>query len=125
MKLTLFLLAITFTSSFAQTQLEMNQEAYKSYEDADKELNNVYTQIKKKYASDAVFLKELKNAQLAWIKLRDADVKMMFPDREPGFYGSMHPMCYSNYMEKLTRERTEKLRLWLGGSDNGCTSSVN
>jgi uncharacterized protein YecT (DUF1311 family) len=124
MKLTIILFALTITTSFAQSQAEMNQESRESYEAADKELNNVYQQIKKKYADDKVFLTELKNAQLAWIKLRDADVKMMFPDREPGYYGSMMPMCMSGYMTQLTKERTEKLRLWLGGSADICEGSV-
>jgi len=125
MRLTILLLAITLTTTaFAQTQAELNQEAREGYEAADKELNNVYQKIKKKYADDPVFLTELKNAQLAWIKSRDADVKMMFPDREVGYYGSMLPMCMSGYMAQLTRERTEKLKLWLKGSTDGCEGSV-
>src|SRR4051812_35027989 len=98
MKLMILLFVMTVTTAVAQSQAEMNQEARESYEAADKELNNVYQQIKKKYADDKVFLTELKNAQLTWIKSRDADVKMMFPDREVGYYGSMLPMCMSGYM---------------------------
>ena len=62
-----------------QTQLEMNQEAAKNFKEADKELNSVYNQILKEYQADTKFITNLKVAQRAWIKFRDAEMNAVFP----------------------------------------------
>ena len=46
---------------------------------------------------------------------RDAEMRDIFPDREPGYYGSVLPMCWSGRLEQLTRERTKQLQVWLDG----------
>jgi uncharacterized protein YecT (DUF1311 family) len=111
---------------FGQTQLEMNREEQDKDLKANEELNLVYKQILKAYKTDAVFIKNLKTAQRIWVQFRDAELMARFPDREPGYYGSIHPMCKSMYLKELTEERTAKLRTWLKGEDEGmgCTSSV-
>jgi hypothetical protein len=50
-----------------------------------------------------------------------------FPDREPGYYGSIQPTCWSNYLQELTEERTKRLKVWLTGIEEGnmCSGSVN
>nr|WP_290834060.1 lysozyme inhibitor LprI family protein [Flavobacterium sp.] len=115
------------TSSFSQTQSEINEEAYKNYKKADKELNVVYQKILKDYKSDTAFLKNLKAAQKIWINFRDAEMLAKFPDREPGYYGSIQPTCWSNYLQELTEERTKRLKVWLTGIEEGnmCSGSVN
>lgn len=119
-------LCISANFSFAQTQLEMNTEAGNSYLKADKELNSTYTKILKAYKSDTVFIKNLKTAQNIWIKFRDAEMKMKYPDREPGYYGSIQPVCWYNYLEELTKKRTKELKIWLRGIEEGdsCSGSV-
>jgi uncharacterized protein YecT (DUF1311 family) len=123
--ITLLCFAIS-NDTFGQTQLEMNQEEESNYLKADKELNLVYNQILNEYKSDAVFIKNLKNAQRIWIQFRDAEMKSKYPDREQGYYGSIHPMCWSIYKKDLTEERTKKLIVWLTGIEEGdaCLGSV-
>ena len=50
-----------------------------------------------------------------------------FPKREPGYYGSIQPTCWSNYLQELTEERTKRLKIWLTGIEEGnmCSGSVN
>src|SRR5687768_11622038 len=95
--------------SIAQTQMEMNEDAHRQLDTADKQLNHVFRQILKEYKSDTVFIKNLKISQQRWIRFRDAEMDMMYPEREHGYYGSMHPMCWSLYKKELTDERTKKL----------------
>lgn len=113
-------------AALSQTQLEMNQQAHAAYQQADKKLNTVYRKIVSLYKADAVFIANLKESQRIWIKFRDAEVKMKYPDREAGFYGSIHPLCWSNYLEHLTHQRTEKLREWLEAAEEGdeCAGSA-
>lgn len=125
----LLFFAILFMSApfcFSQTQLEMNQEANKDYQKADKELNATYQKILTEYKTDIEFIKNLKIAQRAWMQFRDAEMKARYPDREPGYYGSIQPMCWSMYLTDLTKERNQKLKLWLTGMEEGdaCSGSV-
>jgi uncharacterized protein YecT (DUF1311 family) len=119
-------LCLSTSFIFAQTQLEMNTEAGNSYLKADKELNATYNKILKEYKSDAVFIKNLKAAQNIWIKFREAEMKVKYPDREPGYYGSIQPVCWYNYLEELTRKRTKELKAWLIGVEEGdcCSGSI-
>ena len=120
----LFILGTHF--SFSQTQLEMNEIEHKIFLNADKELNQVYQTVLKEYKSDTVFIKSLRTSQKVWVQFRDAEMKMMYPDREPGYYGSIHPMCWSIYKTELTTERTKKLKIWLTGQEEGdsCSPSI-
>lgn len=102
-------------------------ETAEAYKKADAELNEVYQQIRKAYAGDPSFLEALKASQRIWITFRDAELKMKYPDREPGWYGSMHTMCISYYLTELTNERTTKLKEWLIEAEevDACVGSVN
>jgi uncharacterized protein YecT (DUF1311 family) len=112
--------------SSAQTQLEINATANTDYQKADKELNSTYKKILKEYSTDLVFIKNLKIAQNIWIKFRDAEVNMKYPQREPGYYGSIQPTCWSMYMTELTKKRIKELKIWLIGIPEGdaCSGSV-
>ncbi|HWY37432.1 MAG TPA: lysozyme inhibitor LprI family protein [Bacteroidia bacterium] len=121
----LFIISSFFCFS-QQTQLEMNETAYKNYEQADKELNVTYQKILKEYKTDTAFIKNLKAAQRIWVQFRDAEVKAIYPDREPGYYGSIQPLCKYNYLADFTTERTKKLKMWLDGAEEGdvCSGSI-
>jgi uncharacterized protein YecT (DUF1311 family) len=99
---------------------------YDSYKKTDKKLNEVYQAILKEYKSDTEFIKNLRASQRIWITFRDAEVKVKFPDREDGYYGSIHPLCVSLYLEDLTKDRISTLNLWLKGSEegDGCSGSI-
>ena len=114
---TLFLL--TSVGVFSQTQTEMNIEASNAYKKSDQKLNAVYQKILSEYKDDKVFIKNLKTAQRLWIQFRDAEMKAKFPDREAGYYGSIQPLCWFNYLQELTEERTRKLNTWLQGGEEG------
>jgi uncharacterized protein YecT (DUF1311 family) len=120
------LLFLICSSTFCQTQLEMNLAQIDSFEKADKELNEIYKKILFEYKSDSLFIENLKSSQRIWITFRDAELKMKFPERERGWYGSMHPMCVSSYLGKLTRERIKTLNEWLQGvaESEGCGGSI-
>ena len=129
MKKLIIILTLCLTSSifcYSQTQREMNTEAFENYKKADTKLNQVYSQILKEFKSNKVFITYLKNAQRLWIQFRDAEMKAMYPEREDGYYGSVHPMCWNIYLQELTEERIKKLNIWLLGIEEGdvCNGSV-
>ena len=123
MKNTITILAIftLFAASLAQaqTQGEMNQDAASEFKAADKELNSVYQEILSDYADDEVFIASLKEAQRCWIVFRDAQLKMKYPDREPGYYGSIQPVCEMTYLAELTQDRIKTLNVWIEGVEEG------
>ena len=105
----------------------MNKEANTEYKKADIELNNVYQKILTEYKSDSIFIDRFKKTQRIWISYRDAELEMKFPAKNKrGQYGSVYPMCVSYFLKELTEERTEKLKVWLIGIEEGdvCTGSV-
>jgi len=111
----------------AYTQQEMNSCAGLDYESADSELNRVYNEIKRVYSDEPEFLEKMKSSQLAWIKLRDADLEMYFPKEKKRFeYGSVFPMCASGIKTRITIQRIEFLKQWLKGVEEGdvCSGSV-
>jgi uncharacterized protein YecT (DUF1311 family) len=110
--LTLLTFFICLTG-FSQTQTEINQNADEAYKKADKELNSIYQKILTDRKSDTVFIQNFKSSQRIWIKFRDAELKVKYPEREPGNYGSMLPMCISIFLEKLTEERIATLKTYL------------
>lgn len=125
---TLVLAVLTFYSmtSFGQTQMEMNQQAYEKYAKADSTLNVIYKRIKKECAADTSFIKNLKSSEVIWVKFRDAEMAMKYPDKTNMYYGSVFPMCWSMDLEYLTNERIKHLMLWVEGIEEGdvCTGSV-
>ncbi|MBC7923888.1 MAG: DUF1311 domain-containing protein [Ferruginibacter sp.] len=120
------LLSLTLGFCFAQTQSAVNQTEYRNFQAADRELNSVYQKILREYASDPAFLKNLRTAQRIWVQFRDAEVKMKYPDRPAGHYGSVQPTCQSAYQTALTEQRTAALKIWLTGIGEGdvCAGSV-
>lgn len=123
--ITLALMLILFSvAAFAQTQSELNSKAYSEYEKADKSLNDIYKKIKAAYFSDTVFIKNLKASQRLWVKFRDAEMQMKYPENKS--YGSAQPMCYSLYLQELTEDRIKTLKVWLDGIAEGdvCAGSV-
>jgi uncharacterized protein YecT (DUF1311 family) len=129
MKNTILIITVLLISTFGfgQTQYELNEAENQKYLKADKELNEVYGKILKEYKNDSAFLSKLKIAQNLWIKFRDAEMNAIFPEEdERAYYGSVFPMCWSIQITKLTKERTEALRKWLIGVEEGdvCSGSV-
>jgi uncharacterized protein YecT (DUF1311 family) len=115
----LFVFGAPWNEASAQTQGEMNQDAASEFKAVDEELNTIYQKILEDYADDDVFLANLKEAQRCWITFRDAQLKMKYPDREPGYYGSIQPVCEMSYLTELTQDRIKTLNVWIEGVEEG------
>ena len=128
MKYLLCILTFAFCQiTFGQTQTEMNQEAFAHYKEKDAELNLVYNKILKEYSNEKDFIINLKKAQNIWIQFRDAEIEMRFPKEDKLLhYGSVYPMCRSYILAEMTEERTNKLKVWLEGIEEGevCLGSI-
>lgn len=92
----------------AQSQYELSQQAAQAFHSADRELNEVYRQVQAKL--DAQQKDALTNAQLLWIRFRDADA-----DAQAMLYqgGTMAPMVHDYAAAESTRLRTRQLRDFL------------
>ncbi|MBD2451819.1 lysozyme inhibitor LprI family protein [Nostoc sp. FACHB-152] len=88
----------------AQTQLEINNCAHLSYQNADKKLNRAYKQLLPKLSKSRQ--QKLIAAQLAWIKFRDASCEF---ERSQYEGGSIAPTIYSTCLEAVTKQRTQQL----------------
>lgn len=130
MKRTVIIFAIFALSAApltqAQTQGEMNVQTAGEFEAADRQLNSIYQKILAEYADDEPFLASLKEAQRCWIAFRDAQLKMKYPDREPGYYGNILPSCEAMYLTELTNDRIKALQVWIDGVEEGnvCAGTV-
>lgn len=89
----------------AQTQLEMNMCWGKQYKAADAQLNSVYREFSSKLNPEETA--QLKAAQLAWIKFRDANCEFV-ADAYKG--GSIRPMIASMCLADVTSTRTSELK---------------
>ena len=99
----------------ASTQLKMNHCANLSFQVADRELNQIYRQLRNTFKQTKQNTQEpqLIDAQLAWLKYRDLDCKFS-ADRFKG--GSIAPLIYSGCKETLTKQRTTILKSYLENS---------
>lgn len=122
----LLILLFETPSLIAQTQAEMTMQAEQKLKSAEAELASLYNQILTDYSFDKVFIKNIEEAQQLWTKFAAAELKARYPDREPGYYGSAHQMCLSEFRAELIVERIRRLRLWLTGVEEGdvCSGSV-
>lgn len=110
---------------YKETQLGIDDQAYKTFVETDKELNNIYKQILKKYKDDKVFISKLQKAELAWIKYRDAEIEAIYPKEDKSNYGSVYPMCKAGILTELTQQRIKELKTWSKGicEGNVCAGS--
>ena len=91
--------------SDANTQAEMNICAGKEYKAADVTLNRVYQQLVAMLEPEEK--SQLKEAQTAWIKYRDAHCDFV-ADQYKG--GSMRPMIHAICLADVTSNRTTELK---------------
>ena len=89
----------------AQTQLEMNRCAAEAYQQADKELNELYSTITPKLSVEAKTL--LVKAQQHWLVVRDSHCGLY-----EQFYkgGSMMPLMLYTCKTELTQNRIKELK---------------
>ena len=89
----------------AQTQLEMNMCWGNQYKAADAQLNSVYRDFTSKLSPEESA--QLKAAQLAWIKFRDANCEFV-ADAYKG--GTIRPMIAAMCLADVTTARTTELK---------------
>lgn len=99
-------------SSFAQTQLEMNETANANYKKADTQLNKVYKQLMVMLDKSEKPL--LIQAEKDWVKFRDSHCKFDASQYEGG---SMKPLVYSSCLEELTKKRIAEIKASIKARD--------
>lgn len=109
-----------------QSQTDLNLSAERSYLEKDKELNKIYQEILTEYADDKEFVANLRNSERLWIKFRDAEMLMKYPENSFVRGGTVFNLCYFNYKTELTQKRIDTLKQWLEGEPEGevCSGSV-
>ena len=88
----------------AQSQQEMNQDALKQSEAADKELNAVYKKVFATLDDEAKEL--LKASQRAWLAYREAEAKFAADEMRGG---TAAPLIYSGAITRMTMSRIRRL----------------
>lgn len=109
-----------------QSQTEMTDKSYQTFEKTDKELNKIYSQILLKYKNDKIFISKLQKAEIAWIKFRDAEIEAIYPEEDKMHnYGTVYLMCVNGILTEMTQQRIKELKLWLKGMPEGdvCSGS--
>jgi uncharacterized protein YecT (DUF1311 family) len=99
--------------SDANTQAEMNICAGKEYKAADANLNRVYQQLVAMLEPEEKG--QLKVAQTAWIKYRDANCEFV-ADQYRG--GSIRPTIYGLCLADVTQNRTAELKTQIKDRSN-------
>jgi len=89
----------------AQTQADMNICWGNEYKKADAALNKTYQQLAAKLDDDEK--SQLKNAENAWLKYRDANCEFV-ADQYKG--GSIRPMIAAMCLADVTSNRTTELK---------------
>lgn len=111
----------------AETQPDINRCAEMDFRSADRELDQVYQAVLTKHGAQPGFIEKLKAAQRAWVKWRDAELEALYPEEDKaGAYGSGYAGCRDGLLAALSKSRTEQLRKWLDGVEQGdaCAGSV-
>lgn len=125
MKFYLFLIFTSFC--FSQSQAKMNNYWQAKLDSAKAELTQLHDSVKIVYSKDTAFIKNLSIAQAQWEKFRIAEIRLKYPKREAGYYGSIHNICLMIYSHELYKKRIQKLRFWLLGTEeygDACKGSV-
>lgn len=103
--LVLFMFFALSHKASAQSQMQMNEEAYADYEKADKQLNVVYNQFLKLATEEEK--NRLIKSQKDWIKARENHCDL---EAAEAGGGSMQPLIYANCMEEETKKRINYLK---------------
>jgi uncharacterized protein YecT (DUF1311 family) len=114
------------TTSTAQTQADIQDQACVELKKADDALNKTYKRILADYKNEKTFLEKLKKAQRAWLAYRDTHLEAIYPEEDKSYYGSVFGMCACTTQKELTEQRTKELRKWLDGVIEGeiCGGSI-
>ena len=87
-----------------QSQTELNQQAYDSFEKADRRLNSVYSGLLS--AISAAGKASLRKAQVSWLQFRDQECEF---ETMATVGGSIHSMLLTVCKTRLTLQRVADL----------------
>lgn len=105
--LLLFITILTLSGgahAAGDTQADLNQSAHQHYQNADAALNNAYRRLMNILSPERQ--QQLKHAQRAWLKYRDAHAEFQ---AAPYQGGSIQPLIYSQALIELTEHRSRQL----------------
>lgn len=99
------------------TQSDMNLNATNQYKKINDKMINLYKKILLKNSKDLLFIKNLKESQIVWLKWRELEIQTFFPNYDDSrtFYGSMQPQCRISKLMDWTQERINQLEIYLNG----------
>lgn len=92
----------------AQSQMELNQQAGVAFQDADRQLNAVYTKLRARLGAES--RARLQSAEEAWIRFRDQECAFI---GSPTIGGSIHGMIVAQCQTRLTLVRVKDLEAQL------------
>lgn len=95
-------------AGFAQSQMELNQQAATTLQDADRQLNAVYTRLRARLRPES--RARLQAAEQAWIHFRDRECAFI---GAPTSGGSIHGMILAQCQARLTLVRVKDLEAQL------------
>lgn len=95
-------------AGFAQSQMELNQQAATTLQDADRQLNAVYTRLRARLGPES--RARLQAAEQAWIHFRDRECAFI---GAPTSGGSIHGMILAQCQARLTLVRAKDLEAQL------------
>ena len=99
-------------------------DIFNELENSEKEINRLIIQISNKYVEQDEFLVALDSSQAAWIKSRDANLHLIYPDEDKVFnYGSVYRLCSAVYFLEENKKRITFLQEWLTSPVEGETCS--
>ncbi len=93
---------------FAQSQMELNQQAGAALQDADRQLNAAYTKLRARLSPES--RARLQSAEEAWIRFRDQECAFI---GSPTIGGSIHGMIVAQCQTRLTFVRVKDLEAQL------------
>lgn len=87
-------------TGFTQSQMELNQQAGTTLQEADRQLNAAYTKLRTRLGPES--RARLQAAEEAWIRFRDRECAFI---GAPTAGGSIHGMIVAQCQARLTRVR--------------------
>ncbi len=93
---------------FAQSQMDLNQQAGTALKDADRQLNTVYNKLRTRLGPES--RARLQAAEEAWIRFRDRECAFI---GAPTSGGSIHGMIVAQCQARLTLVRVKDLEAQL------------
>jgi uncharacterized protein YecT (DUF1311 family) len=108
----------------SQTQWEMNENAANKYSETDSILTSIYNKINIEYSEDTLFIDYLTKSQEVWLKLREVNFKLKYPENVYVRQGSIFTLCKYNFLDEITQDRIDFLMPWYIGDFTGSRGDV-